>query len=193
VSLSAVAIAAALGLGACSSDTEEKPAPATVATTPPMVPDQEVPAPPGAPLPPPTALSDVMNRLADSNVPGAEKTGLIESPVPGDAAALDKWGQALRQNGYDPVTFEARDLRWVQGAPDKISAVVSLKTENPQAGDFSYPMEFILTGNSWQLARRSADELLGEDAPQGSPSTTPPPPPAAPAPIPPATPPTPPR
>ncbi len=184
MSLSAVAIAAALGLGACSSDTEEKPAPTTVATPPPTVPVQDVPGPPGAALPPPTALSDVMNRLADSNVPGAEKTGLIDSPVPGDAAALDKWGQALRQNGYDPVTFEARDLRWVQGAPDKITAVVGLKTENPQAGDFSYPMEFILTGTSWQLARRSADELLGEDVPQGSPSETtpaaPPPPPAAP-------------
>jgi len=145
--------------------------------------------PPGAPLPAPTALSDVMNRLADSNVPGAEKTGLIESPVPGDAAALDTWGQALRQNGYDPVTFEARDLRWVQGASDKISAVVSLKTANPQAGDFSYPMEFILTAGSWQLARRSADELLGADSPQASPAT---PPPAVPPPPPPA-PPTPPR
>lgn len=122
-----------------------------------------------------------MNRMADSNVPGAEKTGLIESPVPGDAAALDRFGQALRQNGYDPVTFEARDLRWVQGAPDKVSALVSLKTENPQAGDFTYPMEFIFTDNSWQLGRRTADELLGEDAPQVPSTTTP------------ATPPTPPR
>jgi hypothetical protein len=193
VSLSAVAIAAAFGLGACSSDAEEKPSPATVATPPPTVPDHQVPAPPGAPLPPPTAFSDVMNRLADANVPGAEKTGLIESPVPGDAAALDKWGQALRQNGYDPVTFEARELRWVRGAPNKISAVVSLKTDNPQAGDFSYPMDFILAGNSWQLARRSADELFGEDAPQVSPSTSPAPPPPAAPPIPPAAPPTPPR
>lgn len=122
-----------------------------------------------------------MNRLADPNVPGADKAVLIESPVPGDAAALDKWGQALRQNGYDPVTFEAGELRWVQGAPDKISAVMTLKTGNPQAGDFAYPMEFLFADNAWQLARRSADELLGEDAPQASPGATTP----APAPTPP--------
>jgi len=113
-----------------------------------------------------------MNRLADPNVAGAEKTVLIESPVPGDTAALDKWGQALRQNGYEPATFEATDLRWVQGAPDKVSAVMNLKTGNPQAGDFTYPMEFLLADNAWRLARRSADELLGEDAPQASPDAT---------------------
>jgi hypothetical protein len=122
----------------------------------------------------------VLNRLADPNVPGAEKTGLIESPVPGDAAALDKWGQALRQNGYDPVVFEASDLRWVQGAPDKISATMKLRTENPQAGDFTYPMEFLFADDAWRLARRSADELLGEDAPQASSSATTPTPPVPP-------------
>jgi hypothetical protein len=124
-----------------------------------------VPAgPPVAPLPPPTALADVMNRIADSNVPGADKTALIESAAPGDAAAMDKFGQALTQNGYTPLTFDARDLRWVQGTSDTVSAVISLKSANPQAGDFSYPMDFILTDNTWQLARASADELLQPDA-----------------------------
>lgn len=125
------------------------------------------PVPPGLPvdpLPPPTALSDVMNRIADSTVPGADKIGLIESGTVGDATALDKFGQALVQNGYTPATFEARDLRWVQEPPDTVSALVSLKTDNPQAGDFSFPMEFVLVDNTWRLTRKTADELLQPDA-----------------------------
>lgn len=179
--LSAVAIAAALGLGACGADSEEKekPADAAIQTPPPTIPDQEAAAPPVAPLPPPTALSDVMNRIADSNVPGADKIGMIESATPADGAAMDKFGQALRQNGYTPLNFEARDLRWAQGAPDTVWALVSLKSASQQAGDFSYPMEFILTDNTWQLTRRAADELLQPDetAPQTPTTTAPPTPP----------------
>ncbi|HEX9832577.1 MAG TPA: hypothetical protein VGA66_05725 [Mycobacterium sp.] len=117
-----------------------------------------------------------MNRIADSNVPGADKTGLIESSAPSDAAAMDKFGQALRQAGYDPLTFEATDLRWVHPTPGRVSALVTLKTDNPQAGDFTHPMEFNFSDNSWQLARRTADELLGENSPAPA-ATAPPTPP----------------
>jgi hypothetical protein len=160
VILSAVAIAAALGLGGCGADSEQKQQGVATGTAQPTVGDQVPASPPVAPLPPPNALADVMNRIADANIPGADKTALIESAAPGDAAAMDKFGQALTQNGYTPLTFDARDLRWVQGTPDAVSAVISLKSANPQAGDFSYPMDFILTDNTWQLARASADELL---------------------------------
>ena len=137
VILSAVAIAAALGLGACGAESEQKQPPeVATGTAPPTVPDQVPAGPPVAPLPPPTALADVMNRIADANVPGADKTALIESAAPGDAAAIDKFGQALAQNGYTPLSFDARDLRWVQGTLDTVSAVISLKSANPQAGDF---------------------------------------------------------
>jgi hypothetical protein len=177
--LSAVAIAAALGLGACSADSEQQRPEASMETAPPTVGDQVPAGPPAAALPPPAALADVMNRIADSNVPGADKTSLIESAAPGDAAAMDKFGRALIQNGYTPLSFEARDLRWVQGAPDTVSAVISLKSANPQAGDFSYPMDFLLTDDTWQLARASADELLqpDADAPQTPSAPTPPSPP----------------
>lgn len=181
--LSAVAIAAALGLGACGAQSEQKQPEAAVETAPPTVGDQVPAGPPAAALPPPTALADVMGRIADSNVPGADKTALIESAAPGDVDEMDKLGQALTQNGYTPLTFEARDLRWVQGTSDTVSAVISLKSANPQAGDFSYPMDFILTDNTWQLTRGSADELLQPDADA---SQTP----SAPSPL---TPPTPPR
>ncbi|MFI5508454.1 hypothetical protein ACIA48_13355 [Mycobacterium sp. NPDC051804] len=174
--LSAVAIAAALGLGACSADSEQKPPQAPRETAPPTT---AVQAPPGAPLPPPTALSDVMNRIADASVPGADKVGLIESGTAGDAAAMDRFGQALNQNGYSPATFEARDLRWVEEPPDAVSAVVSLRTDNPQAGDFSFPMEFVFVDNAWQLARTTADELLqpSEGTPQMPSEPAPPAPP----------------
>ena len=138
-----------------------------------------------------------MNRIADANVPGADKVVLIESGTPADATAMDKFGQALIQNGYAPATFEARDLRWLQEPPDTVTAVVSLKTDNPQAGDFSFPMEFVFVDNTWQLTRKTADELLqpGESAPQtpSAPATpAPPTPPTPPAPGEPAAP-TPPR
>jgi uncharacterized protein YlxP (DUF503 family) len=176
VFLSAAAIAAALGLGACGADTEPQQPEATTEAAAPIVGDQVPAEPPAAPLPPPSALADVMNRIADANVPGGDKTALIESAAPGDAAAMDRFGQALNQNGYRPLNFEARDLRWIQGAPGTVSAVISLKSANPQAGDFSYPMEFILTDNAWQLARQSADELLQPeaDAPQTPTAPTPP-------------------
>ncbi len=175
--LSAAAIAAALGLGACSADTEQKHPEAATATSATAPPVQEPPGPPGAPLPPPEALSDVMNRIADANIPGAEKDGLIESGTQADATAMDKFGQALIQNGYAPATFEARDLRWVQDPPGTVSALISLKTDNPQAGDFSFPMEFVFVDNSWQLTRRTADELLqpGESAGPQTPSGPAPP------------------
>jgi hypothetical protein len=178
VILSAVAIAAALGLGACGADSEPKQ-PAATTHTPPTVAVQEPALPPAAPLPPPSALTEVMNRIADPDVPGADKITLIDSAVPADAAAMDKFGQALRQNGYTPLTFEARDLKWVHGTSDTVSALVSLKSANPQAGDFSYPMEFIETDHSWQLARRTADELLqpDADAPQTPSATATPTPP----------------
>jgi hypothetical protein len=172
VVLSAAAIAAALGLGACSADEQSA---ATSQTPPQPTPVQAPPGAPGAPLPPPMALSDVMNRIADANVPGADKIVLIESGTAGDAGAMDRFGQALIQNGYAPATFEARDLRWAGEPAETVSAVVSLKTENPQAGDFSFPMEFVLVDNTWRLSRKTADELL-------QPSASAPQPPSAPGP-----------
>jgi hypothetical protein len=179
VILSAVAIAAALGFGACSADTEQKPQQAAGETSSRTTPAPVPPGPPGEPLPPPTALSDVMNRIADANVPGADKVGLIESGTAGDATAMDKFGQALTQNGYTPATFEAQDLRWMQEPPDTVSALVSLTTDNPQAGAFSFPMEFVFVDDTWQLSRKTADELLapGQSAPltPDAPATSEPP------------------
>ncbi len=153
--LSAVAIATALGLSGCGDDRpstsvgEQAPS-----TQPPTT------APQIAPLPPPAALTDVMVELADPNVPGTDKLGLVEYATPADAAALDGFGRALRDSGYTPLTFEARDLTWARGDAGNVMATVVVKTANPQSGEFTFPMEFSFSQGSWQLTRDTADMLL---------------------------------
>jgi hypothetical protein len=160
--LGAVAFAAALGLGGCG---EEPPRPPSSIETlppitkPPTVAESQVSAT-MAPLPPPNALTDVLARVSDANIPGAEKLDAIESATPADGAAMDKFGQALRDGGYAPATFEAKDLRWTDGKQVNVLAVVTIKTANPAAGDFTFPMEFRFADNHWQLTRRTADALL---------------------------------
>jgi hypothetical protein len=168
VALSAVAIAAALGFSACG-DADEPSQPAAVETPPPITEPPTAPSappPPADPLPPPTALTDVMARLADPNIPGAEKVGLVEQATADDAAALDRFGRALRDGGFLPVTFEATDLAWSQANMGNVLTTVVVKTANRQGGgDFSFPMEFRPTQGSWQLTRQTADMLLqlGQD------------------------------
>ncbi|MCV7281006.1 hypothetical protein H7J88_15290 [Mycolicibacterium flavescens] len=177
VVLSAVAIAAALGLSACGDDPAPAPAaPATPApiTRPPTVTAAE-PSVPVAPLPPPNALTDVLARMADGAVPGADKLDVIEDATPADGDSMDKFTTALRDGGYAPVTFEATDLTWADGQKGVVLAVVTIRTANPQAGDFTFPMEFRLADDHWQLSRRTADSLLqiGEASPTPAPNPPP--------------------
>jgi hypothetical protein len=144
-------------------------------TKPPTIPP-EVQGAMVAPLPPPQALTDVMARVGDPNVPGAEKVDLVEFGTPEDAAAMDKFTKALADGGFQPVIFEATDLRWADGAPGKVLALVTIKSAGAQAKDFQFPMEFNSVDDKWQLARRTADALLhlGEVAPKpASPTPTP--------------------
>ena len=130
----------------------------------PITPPPTVPPPPEAaptaPLPPPNALSDVVARIADPEIPGAEKLDSIEMATPADAAAMDKFGRALRDAGLTPTTFEAKDLNWADGRQGNVLAMVTIRTANPDAGDFTFPMEFHFADNRWQLTRDTADSLL---------------------------------
>ena len=171
--LGAVAIAAAFGLTGCADEPNrtlpplETPAPIT---KPPTVAPPQVSAS-TAPLPPPTALTDVMVRLTDANIPGPEKLDVIEMGTPDDAAAMDKFAQALRDGGYTPTTFEAADLRWAEGRKGNVVALVTIRTANAEAGDFTFPMEFRFADNHWQLTRQTADALLQlGDAPPATPT-----------------------
>ena len=138
--LSAVAIAAALGLSGCGG--HDKPSQPAAVETPPltMPPTAPVaPSPAADPLPPPTALTDVMARLADPNIAGSEKVGLVEYATADDAAALDRFGRALRDGGFMPLSFEATDLTWSQSHQGNVVANVVIKPANRQAGrDFTF-------------------------------------------------------
>lgn len=166
VVLSAVTIlVAAFGLGGCSD--EPPAAPASTSSSP--APAPPVAPPPAAPLPTPEALTDVLNRLADVNVPGEQKLGLVAQSGPADAAALDRFGKALADNGFLPLSFQARDLAWSRGGRGDVMANVVVTTPNPQAGQFSFPMEFTPQGQGWQLTRGTADLLLDFGAAQSPP------------------------
>ncbi len=156
--LSAAAIVAALGLSGCGDETHP------AATSTPVVTTLRTPAPaapPPASLPPPTALTDVLYRLADASVPGADKVGLVEHGTAADAEALDKFGRALADSGFTPLTFEATDLVWSQSDPGNVVATIAVKAANRSSGgNFTYPMEFNPLRNTWQLTRQTADLLL---------------------------------
>lgn len=133
-------------------------------------PDSEPTAPP---LPAPAALTDVMARIADPNIPGVEKLDTIEMATPEDAVAMDRFGQALRDSGMTPTTFEARDLTWADGRLGNVLAVITIMTADADAdvGAFTFPMEFHFADGHWQLTRETADALLQfGDAPAPTPT-----------------------
>jgi hypothetical protein len=126
-----------------------------------------------APLPPPEALIDVLTRLSDPAVPGADKVGLVELATADDAAALDRFGKALADNGALPLSFEAVDLKWSETDPGNVVATVNVTTANKPPGTFSFPMEFAPVRDGWELTRKTANLLL--DFGQSATATSPPP------------------
>ena len=174
------AVLAALGLSGCST-TESKTSPAS-STLPAS--SSPVAVTPTAALPPPEALTDVLNRLADPNVPGVNKLNLVEGTTPESAATLDKFTNALRDNGYLPMTFAANDIAWSDKNPSDVAATVSVNTAGSSNGGFTFPMEFAPYQGGWQLSRRTAEMLLalGNSAEPTPPPSSPPPSPAPPPP-----------
>ncbi|MCV7157619.1 hypothetical protein H7J55_09105 [Mycolicibacterium brisbanense] len=156
--LSAATCVAALGLSGCSQNDHPAASPPPPATSSLMTPV----APPAAPLPAPDALTSVLYRLADVNVPGANKVGLVEHSTTDDAAALDKFGRALADYGFIPLDFEAKDLAWSQSTAGNVVATITVTTPSPggQGKQFSFPMEFTPHGTDWLLTRHTADMLL---------------------------------
>ncbi|KUI23516.1 hypothetical protein AU193_00465 [Mycobacterium sp. GA-1285] len=173
--MSAVAFAAALGLCGCGADEPQPQPPAAAESSPPSAaPPPTVPDPGStvAPLPPPEALTDVLARIADPNIPPADKLQLIEDATAADGESMDKFAIALRDGGYAPVTFEARDLTWADGANGVVQAIVTVRSANPAAGEFTFPMEFRFADNRWQLTRSTTDALL-QLGPVPTPTPTP--------------------
>lgn len=161
----AVAFSVVVGLAACDSGTAPAPTPSTTTVAP-------APVPVSSPLPSPQALIDVLNRLSDIAVPGADKINLVEYATVDDAGALDKFGRALADNGALPLTFEVTDLKWSDSQPGSVVATVNVTTANQPPQKFSFPMEFTPLRDQWQLTRKTADLLL--EFGKGATATTPP-------------------
>jgi hypothetical protein len=123
----------------------------------------------------------VLSRLADPNVPGINKINLIEGATPNSAATLDKFTNALRDNGYQPMTFVADNIGWSDRNPSDVNSTITVKTARANNGVFTFPMEFTPVQGGWQLSKRTAQMLL---ALGNSPSMTTPAPSPAPAPAP---------
>ncbi len=186
VALSAATAVAAFALSACSPD-QPRVASSPTSSAPPAI-SSPLAAPPTAALPAPEALTDVLNRLTDPNVPGADKVKFVEGATPESAQTLDKFISALRDNGYLPMTFAAKNIDWSDKNPSNVTATVSVNTGQKNNGNFTFPMEFTPSQGGWQLSRRTAEMLLALGI---SPAATPPAPaatPPAPAPTPETTP-----
>ncbi|OBF61916.1 hypothetical protein A5753_18135, partial [Mycobacterium sp. 852002-51971_SCH5477799-a] len=158
VALSAAITVATLGSAACSSP-HPKTGSSVTSSLPPAS-SSQVAAPATAPLPPPEALTDVLTRLADPNVPGNSKVNLVEGATPDSAATLDKFTAALRDNGYLPMTFNANEIGWSDKNPSNVKAVVVVHTAQANNPNFTFPMEFAPFQGGWQLSRHTAEMLL---------------------------------
>ncbi|AHC25667.2 hypothetical protein TS71_10465 [Mycolicibacterium neoaurum] len=165
--LSAVTSVAALLLSGCADQPGGGPAaqsPATAPTSTSSIPFQ----PPAAALPAPEALTEVLGKLADPSIPGAQKVPLVQFATPEDAAALDRFAKATVDAGLAPLAFQAADLTWADGAGGEgrdagdVVATVTVAPANPIPGaaPFTFPMQFTLHDGAWQLTRETADELL---------------------------------
>ncbi len=176
--LSVVIAAAVFGLSGCSSHTSKSSSSDAQSAAPASGPTSSPPTvPPTAPLPPPEALTDVLGRLADPNVSGTDKLNLVEGATPESAATLDKFTNALRDNGYQPMTFMADNIAWSDKNPADVVATVTVKTARANNGVFTFPMEFTPSARrGWQLSKRTAQMLLALGNSPGL-STAPPAPP----------------
>jgi hypothetical protein len=183
VAVCAVVAAAALGLSVSLSGCS--PSESKVATSggpsvlPPM--SSGIADPAIAPLPPPEAVTGVLSRLVDPSVPGADKVSLIEGATSDSAPTIDKFTNALRDNGYMPMTFTATNMTWSDKNPTDVMATINVNSTRGNNGIFNFPMEFTPFQGGWQLSKQTADMLLA----LGNPSSIPPSAPSqAPAPAP---------
>lgn len=150
------ALAAVLMLAGCGgNDAAEPLAAVTITST-----TSAAPEPPTSALPAPEALTDVLYRLSDPAIAGAEKVNLIEGAKPSDADTIDKFATALQDGGYLPLNLDAAGLTWSDRHPGYVSADVTVNTANPDTGGFAFPMEFTPRDGGWQLSQETAKTLL---------------------------------
>ncbi|MFV8311792.1 hypothetical protein [Mycobacteroides chelonae] len=151
----AAAGAAVLALTACSSS-HDKAAPSSASATQPAS-SAAAAAVPNHPLPDPAVLTDVLNRLADPNLPGAEKITAVQGATP---EQLDKFTKAIGDAGFSPLSFTVKDPKWSTETQGDVEAVVTINSPSPKMGGFAVPMSFSPEGEGWKLSKRTSDLLL---------------------------------
>ncbi|KRQ80426.1 hypothetical protein, partial [Mycobacteroides sp. HXXIII] len=112
---------------------------------------------PNHPLPDPAVLTDVLNRLADPNLPGAEKITAVQGATP---EQLDKFTKAIGDAGFSPLSFTVKDPKWSTETQGDVEAVVTINSPSPKMGGFAVPMSFSPEGEGWKLSKRTSDLLL---------------------------------
>ncbi|OHU29500.1 hypothetical protein BKG78_21845 [Mycobacteroides chelonae] len=155
LAVAAAAGAAVLALTACSSS-NDKAAPASASATQPAS-SAVAAAVPNHPLPDPAVLTDVLNRLADPNLPGAEKITAVQGATP---EQLDKFTKAIGDAGFSPLSFTVKDPKWSTETQGDVEAVVTINSPSPKMGGFAVPMSFSPEGEGWKLSKRTSDLLL---------------------------------
>ncbi len=150
------ASAAVLALTACSSS-NDKAAPASPSATQPGSSAAAAAAVPDHPLPDPAVLTDVLNRLGDPNLPGAEKVTAVQGATP---EQLDKFTKAIGDAGFSPLSFTVKDPKWSTETAGDVEAVVTINSPSPKMGGFAVPMSFSPEGQGWKLSKRTSDLLL---------------------------------
>jgi len=106
-------------------------------------------------------LTDVLYRLVDPVIPGADKIALVSGATAADASELEGFAAALRDGGFTPVTVTATDIRWSDAQPGDVLATVTISGPRPDRGEeFRFPMEFSARDGAWQLTQDTAELLL---------------------------------
>ena len=165
--------AAVLTLSACSGS-GDKASPTSSSAAQPAATSAAAAAAPGHPLPDPAALNDVLNKLADPNLPGTEKITAVQGATP---EQLDKFTKAIGDAGFSPLSFTVKDPKWSTETPGDVEAVVTINSPSPKMGGFAVPMSFSPEGEGWKLSKRTSDLLLKTGtslAGTGTPHETPP-------------------
>ncbi len=175
--MGAATAAASFGVSGCAADRAAPPPPPPGIVGQSAQPPASPPTADSGPLPAPEALADVLYRLADPGIPGNEKLPLVQDATAPDAAALDTFATALRDNGFAPITVTASEIGWSPEHPGEVVATIEFAaadTDDPEG--FSFPMGFRRTDTGWQLTRKTAEELFAIGAaPAGAPAQAPPP------------------
>ncbi|AMT70828.1 hypothetical protein [Mycobacteroides immunogenum] len=148
--------AAVLTLSACSGS-GDKASPTSSSAAQPAATSAAAASAPDHPLPDPAALNDVLNKLADPNLPGTEKVTAVQGATP---EQLDKFTKAIGDAGFSPLSFTVKDPKWSSETPGDVEAVVTINSPSPKMGGFAVPMSFSPEGEGWKLSKRTSDLLL---------------------------------